>query len=282
MPIQKGLFDQNYIIISNQTAQDESISWAARGLLTYLLSLPDDWNIYIKDLVKRSPKCGKDKLRTILCELESAGYLVKEKQSHSENGQFDGNQYFIYPVPNRGGKTGDGSTATVNPPLQSKERTKETLNNISSKKNNDPDKTADKTKYKFTNDDMTLVKWMYRKIKDVNKYAPEPNLNAWAQVIRLARERDHRTLEDLSNAFAWANHDDFWQDNIQSPEKLRKHFARLMTGREKYIERLNRNTQSGNSNSGQNPNGGTAVERVARALQEQQQHNARTIDAEQN
>src|SRR5258707_13097107 len=35
--------NQPYVMISRTTAQDSTLSWAARGVLAYLLSKPDDW-----------------------------------------------------------------------------------------------------------------------------------------------------------------------------------------------------------------------------------------------
>ena len=67
---------RNTVIIPNETAQDASLSWAARGLLLYMLSLPADWSFRENDLANRSPM-GRKHLRSIVKELESAGYLKK-------------------------------------------------------------------------------------------------------------------------------------------------------------------------------------------------------------
>lgn len=64
--------------VPNVTAQNERLSWAARGLLTYMLSLPADWQLNETDLVGRSP-AGRDHLRSILRELEGAGYLHRSR-----------------------------------------------------------------------------------------------------------------------------------------------------------------------------------------------------------
>lgn len=67
----------NYTTIANYHLRDERLSWKAKGLLTYLLHLPDGWEVFISDLAKRS-KDKIDAVRAILNELEEKTYLIKE------------------------------------------------------------------------------------------------------------------------------------------------------------------------------------------------------------
>ena len=60
---------ENCVLTGNEMAQDSRLTWAARGLLLYMLSLPADWNLREDHLVRQSPK-GRDHLRGLLCELE--------------------------------------------------------------------------------------------------------------------------------------------------------------------------------------------------------------------
>jgi len=62
----------NYSIIDNTCLRDPNLSWKAKGLFAYLLSLPDDWQIYQKDLVNRATD-GDTSLRSGIIELEKAG-----------------------------------------------------------------------------------------------------------------------------------------------------------------------------------------------------------------
>jgi hypothetical protein len=48
-----------------------------------------------------------------------------------------------------------------------------------------------------------------------------PELGKWANTIRLMREQDKRTDEQIRNLFRWCNQDEFWKTNILSPDKLR-------------------------------------------------------------
>jgi len=68
-------------------AEDASLSWEARGVLAYLFTKSESWEIYMGDLIKRGP-CEKYKLRRILKELEERGYLHREKR-RNDKGQFE-------------------------------------------------------------------------------------------------------------------------------------------------------------------------------------------------
>jgi hypothetical protein len=71
-------------------------------------------------------------------------------------------------------------------------------------------------------------------IRDLNPEHKQPSLDRWANTIRLMRERDRRSSEDIRAVFAWANADSFWQGNILSPDKLRKQFDQLNLKRKQH------------------------------------------------
>lgn len=66
--------DITFTRIANDTLWDKRLSWGARGLLAYVLSKPDKYDVTYADLKRNSP--AKDKaLKTILQELSDFGYL---------------------------------------------------------------------------------------------------------------------------------------------------------------------------------------------------------------
>jgi hypothetical protein len=77
---------------------DDTLSWEARGLLAYLLSKPDNWQVLPKALIKESPNAGRDKVYRILDELKSAGYIMSE-QIRGTNGQMGAMEYVVYDTP---------------------------------------------------------------------------------------------------------------------------------------------------------------------------------------
>ena len=84
-----------------------------------------------------------------------------------------------------------------------------------------------KDKLNFEHKDLDLAKSMFASIESVIPGTKEPNFDKWANVIRLMRERDKLSLEEIKNVFGWANNDSFWQGNIRCPNTLRKQFALL-------------------------------------------------------
>lgn len=66
-----------YLAISRTVAQDRRLSYEARGVMLYLLSKPNDWEVRPADLEQDG--CKRDKVYRILAELKEYGYLVRER-----------------------------------------------------------------------------------------------------------------------------------------------------------------------------------------------------------
>ena len=88
---------KNFTVMSNYHFKERGMSLKAKGLLSLMLSLPDDWNYSISGLVKLS-KDGKDSVMSALAELETFGYLTRER-IQNDRGQFSGVEYNIYEEP---------------------------------------------------------------------------------------------------------------------------------------------------------------------------------------
>lgn len=88
---------KNFTVMSNYHFKEKSMSLKAKGLLSLMLSLPDDWNYSISGLVKLS-KDGKDSVMSALAELEKFGYLKRDRLTDSK-GRFAGVEYHIYEEP---------------------------------------------------------------------------------------------------------------------------------------------------------------------------------------
>lgn len=153
--IKKGKSRTNYTIIPNEPLRDKSLSWKAKGLLVYLLSMNEDWIVYKKDLAKRS-KDGYDSTDSAFKELESHGYIVNDGQSNTESGLFSGNDYSVFPTPQSESTDGDnpernrwGLSDTVNPHLRSNTITSNSI-------------TKPKKKYVFTPPTLDEVKVYFK------------------------------------------------------------------------------------------------------------------------
>ena len=97
----------DYTIISNTATRDSRLSWKAKGLLAYIMGLPEDWKINIADLATKS-KDGRDATAKALNELIEMGYAVR-KRLIGENGRFDGYCYTVTDIPENDITT-DGNT----------------------------------------------------------------------------------------------------------------------------------------------------------------------------
>ena len=107
----------NFTVMSNRHFKEKKMSLKAKGLLSLMLSLPDDWDYSIAGLATLS-KDGKDSVMSALSELEKFGYLTRQRLVN-DKGQFAGVQYDIYenPVaaePNEGSSK-EGNSDSENP-----------------------------------------------------------------------------------------------------------------------------------------------------------------------
>ncbi len=69
--------NNNYVVMNRTALNDERLSWKAKGIIAYMLSMPDDWVFYIDELVKHS-KDGRDAFRSGLKELKDCGYVERK------------------------------------------------------------------------------------------------------------------------------------------------------------------------------------------------------------
>ena len=83
--------------MANHHLRDERLSLKAKGLLSMLLSLPDDWEISIRGLASIVTD-GVGAVQTGINELIEAGYIVRRRQ-HADTGAFAGFEYIIHEVP---------------------------------------------------------------------------------------------------------------------------------------------------------------------------------------
>lgn len=101
-----------YVMLNKEFLNDETLSWKAKGMLAYLLSLPDDWKIYEEEIATHS-KDGIKATRSGIKELITSGYIHREQLR--ENGKFKGYGYCVYESPTVMPKQENGDNITVMP-----------------------------------------------------------------------------------------------------------------------------------------------------------------------
>lgn len=85
-----------YVMVNKTCINDTNLSWSAKGLHTYLMSLPDDWTIYITELVTHTSS-GRDHTYTVVNELLKFGYI--EKIQYRYQGRIIGGAYTVFETP---------------------------------------------------------------------------------------------------------------------------------------------------------------------------------------
>ena len=87
----------DYTVMSNYHLRDKRLSLKAKGLLSQMLSLPEDWDYTLAGLCYINRE-SKDAIRTAIRELEQAGY-IRRRQTTDRGGKFAGNEFTIYERP---------------------------------------------------------------------------------------------------------------------------------------------------------------------------------------
>ncbi len=89
--------NRGYTVMSNHHLRNKDLSLKAKGLLSQMLSLPEDWDFTLKglSLINREQI---DAIRAAIRELEQAGYIVRSRERDSQ-GRLRGADYVIYEQP---------------------------------------------------------------------------------------------------------------------------------------------------------------------------------------
>jgi len=88
-------------------------------------------------------------------------------------------------------------------------------------------RSKDSPRKKFSEDDFLMAEFIYEKVLKVADKTKKPNLEKWADTVRLMREQDNLKHSEIKAVFLWANSDGFWATNILSPTKLREQFSQI-------------------------------------------------------
>lgn len=97
MIIKKKEHKHNYTCVSNEILQRNDLSMQAKGLLVYLLSLPQDWEVHKSEIWKHFSN-GRDAVYRAFEELERKGYITGKKY-RDKKGRFRV-EYTVYEEPN--------------------------------------------------------------------------------------------------------------------------------------------------------------------------------------
>lgn len=88
----------NYTCLNNTCIRDPRLSLKAKGLHTYLMSLPPGWHLYKSELVTHF-RDGMDSVNSAIKELEEYGYVEITEQKRTESGKFSSKSYGFHAIP---------------------------------------------------------------------------------------------------------------------------------------------------------------------------------------
>lgn len=99
----------DYTVMSNHHLRNKALTLKAKGLLTMMLSLPDEWNYTTRGL-SAICKEGVDSIGAALKELEKEGYIVRNRIRDAK-GRITDTEYVIYEQPQKKPDLGKQDTA---------------------------------------------------------------------------------------------------------------------------------------------------------------------------
>lgn len=124
MPVFRVEKNRDYTTMSNFHLRDKELSLKAKGLLSQILSLPEDWNYTVSGLAAIN-KESRDCIRSAITELEASGYIERRRE-RSADGKLGDMEYLVYERPMLENPTLE-KPALENPPQQITEKTKEKI-----------------------------------------------------------------------------------------------------------------------------------------------------------
>ena len=102
---------KNYTVMANHHLKDRRLSLRSKGLLSVMLSLPEEWDYTLKGLAVIS-KEGVDAIGEAVKELERVGYIIRTRQ-RDDHGRLRGMEYVIYEQPQQSGANPPGREKPV-------------------------------------------------------------------------------------------------------------------------------------------------------------------------
>lgn len=213
--------NHSYTVMANHHLRDERLSLKSKGLLSVILSLPDDWRISIEGMTQFSAD-GKDAIRSAIRELTDAGYITRA-QTHSEAGTFSGYEYTIHETPAASPSSGfptmenptTGNQTTENPTQRNTEELSTIPPIVPHEGDGEPPKRTRR-----------------RSSKSVPDYEPELFERFWAAYPRGEDRQgavaewdslrpDHETILAMSRALVRQKASEEWQRGIGIPYAVR-------------------------------------------------------------
>ena len=213
-----------YTVINNVPVRLETMSWGAKGLWTYLLTLPDDWKVSVAHLstIYKGNGGGRDAVRSMLKEM--IDHKLAKKIEIREKGKIISCDYEVYEHPGlfkecspQTAKPGPALPDPANPPLlstKSKEVRKEEERIRDAPRSLDASRSSS-----LLSDFKASLKEHLPEIATVPKDAEARHFDPLLQT---------HTPEAIRDVIRFAHTDAFWRAHVLKPAYFKAKFDRLL------------------------------------------------------
>ncbi|MCD8391131.1 MAG: helix-turn-helix domain-containing protein, partial [Firmicutes bacterium] len=89
---------RDFTVMSNHHLRNKDLSLKAKGLMSFILSLPDEWDLTLSGLEKLN-LAGMTSIKSAVDELVAFGYLERVGRKRDAKGQFKNYEYVVYEQP---------------------------------------------------------------------------------------------------------------------------------------------------------------------------------------
>jgi hypothetical protein len=233
--------DHDFTVMNNTHLRDDRLTWRARGIFSYILSLPCNWKIHITEIQKHAPE-GRDAVYKAVSELEQYGY-IKRTRVTNEKGRFAGYRYDVIEKPETGSPftekpytekpKSENPTSDLpkseNPPLLI------TDDLLSTDLQREPAPVPDAPPVSEPSHELPeeakdlafLLATLHGQV-DPKYSVSAKQKESWAADIDRIHRLDGREWRDIEEVIRWAKQPGgFWLPNIMSGKKLREKYPTL-------------------------------------------------------
>ena len=226
MAVIRVIKNKDYTVMSNAHLRDKRLSLKAVGLLSIVLSLPDDWHYTVKGLVG-SVKDGERAVNGALSELKQYGYLqVNKLYPNSERNKIE-YQYVFYEKP-QGIQNVPLEQDLQNVDLQNVDLQNVDLQNVgayinTNKQSTNKQNTKEQSKHKFGEyHHVLLTEDEYERLKDL--YGGYKQVEEHIKILDEYIETSGKSYKNHSLVLQKWVHDEWTKRNKNNPVKLDSKF----------------------------------------------------------
>src|SRR4030042_5346722 len=216
----KHFHDNYFWTYNSERAFSELFPYWTRRQIQRILNSLENQGIIISGNYNKSP-FDRTKWYTIIDISILQNYKINYSNVANQRFEPNGSTEMAKPF--------NATTQTVQPiPYINTNINSDIKNTSLSEQNSDEQKSKNNNKI-FENDsvEIRLSEYLYKKIKENNPKAKQPNFNPWAKNIDLLLRIDKRTEEEVRKIIDFCQKDSFWRSNILSTSKLRDRFDQL-------------------------------------------------------